>query len=216
LQREQNEIFLVDLPLGAPLLWRRVLAAGSGEDLAASLRAPWAPGRLGASAQRAGFALCATLALGLALGAGLQRSRGCTRCGARLCARCETDWAGSLCQSCDLLFNHPDRTDRALRVARLEALRKRDRLVGRAATAASLCVPGAAGLLADQPLRAFLAVQGVAVAAACLWWRAGLVPDPLIAGAAAPAVFGGIAGLSLLVFAASLLSSLAARRRGDV
>ena len=214
LQRVRNDGFLVDLPLDVSLLWSRALAPGSGEALAASLRKPFAPGRLGSTAEDGGCALGAAAALGLALAAIVRRSRNCSRCGSRMCVRCETDWASAQCQSCDLLFNHPERTDRALRFARLEALRKRDRRVGRAATVVSLCVPGAAGLLADQPLRAFVAVVGVGVAAACLVWRNGVVPDPLIAGAAAPTLFVGAAALSLLVAAASLISSLAARR-GD-
>jgi tetratricopeptide (TPR) repeat protein len=215
LQRVRNDDFLVDLPLDVSLLWPRALAPGSGEALAASLRRPFAPGRLGSSEASGAQALGAAVGAGFALGAFLRRSRSCARCGSRMCVRCETDWASAQCQSCDLLFNHPERTDRALRFARLEALRKRDRRVGRAATVVSLCVPGAAGLLANQPLRAFAAVVGVGVAAACLFWRDGVVPDPLIAGAAAPALFVGVAVLSLLVTAASLISSLAARRGGD-
>jgi tetratricopeptide (TPR) repeat protein len=215
LQRVRNDGFLVDLPLDVSLLWPRALAPGAGEGLAASLRRPFASGRLGSSEWDGARALGAAAAVGLALGAFLRRSRSCARCGARMCVHCETDWASAQCQSCDLLFNHPERTDRALRFARLEALRKRDRRVNRAATVVSLCVPGAAGLLANQPLRAFAAVVGVGVAVACLVWRDGVVPDPLIAGAAAPALFLGVAALSLLVTTASLISSLAARRGGD-
>jgi len=215
LQRVRNDDFLVDLPLDVSLLWPRALAPGSGEALAASLRRPFAPGRLASTEVDGARALGAAAVLGLVLGAFVRRSRSCSRCGSRMCVHCETDWASAQCQSCDLLFNHPERTDRALRFARLEALRKRDRRVARAATAVSLCVPGAAGLLANQPLHAFAAVVGVGVAAACLVWRDGVVPDPLIAGAAAPAFFVGAAALSLLVAAASLISSLAARRGGD-
>lgn len=215
LQRVRNESFVVDLPLDLSLLWQRVLAPGAGNALSASLRAPVTPGRIGRAEAPAGLALAASLAIGLGLGATLRRASGCSRCGSRMCSRCETDWAGNLCQSCDLLFNHPDRTDRALRFARLEALRKRDRRVGRMTAVASVCVPGAAGVLSNQPLRALAAALGFTVAVACLWWRAGLVPDPLIAGRATPTLFAAVAGLSLLVYAASLLSSLAARRGGD-
>jgi tetratricopeptide (TPR) repeat protein len=215
LQRVRNDGFLVDLPLDVSLLWPRALAPGSGEALASSLRQPFAPGRLGRSEQNGALGLGAAAALGLALGAFVRGSRSCSRCGLRMCVHCQTDWASAQCQSCDVLFNHPDRTDRALRFARLEALRKRDRRVGRAATVVSLCVPGAAGLLANQPLRAYAAVAGVGVAVACLVWRDGVVPDPLIAGAAAQTLFVGAAALSVLISLASLISSLAARRGGD-
>jgi tetratricopeptide (TPR) repeat protein len=214
LQRVRNESFVVDLPLDLSLLWQRVLAPGAGSALAKALRTPVTPGRVGGQEPAAGIALAAAFGVGLGIGA-LRRSSGCSRCGARMCARCETDWAGSLCQSCDLLFNHPDRTDRALRLQRLEALRRRDRRVGRATALAAVCVPGAASLLANHPLRAFAAVVGLMVAAACFWWRAGLVPDPLIAGRATPTLFAAVGGLALLVYAASLLSALAARRGGD-
>ena len=83
LQRVRNESFVVDLPLDVSLLWRRVLAPGSGEALAASLRAPWAPGHLARSQRTAGLALGATLALGIALGVSVRRSSGCSRCGSR-------------------------------------------------------------------------------------------------------------------------------------
>ena len=57
--------------------------------------------------------------------------------------------------------------------------------------------------------------MGFAVAAAGLWWRTGVVPDPLVAGAAGPAVLGGIAALALLIHALSIATSLTASRAGD-
>jgi tetratricopeptide (TPR) repeat protein len=213
LQRLENGNFVVDLPIDTSLLWRRVLRPGAGEMLAASLRAPLLPGRLGTSQAIAGAAVVAAYVLGLLLG-GDGRSRGCTRCGSRICTRCGTDSIGALCESCDCLFNHPEKTDRAMRFARIEALRKRDRRVTRATTVASLLVPGAAGILAGRPLLAFLGALGFTLAVTGFYWRMGVVPDPLVAGSAAPAVFGGIAGLALLIYVATILTSLA-QRGGD-
>jgi tetratricopeptide (TPR) repeat protein len=216
LQRESSDrFFVVDLPLAPSLLWRRVLAPGEGAAFGAALRAPLAPGRLGRSELLAGVALAAAWVLGLAVGASLERSRGCARCASRMCVRCGSEGIGALCVSCDLLFNHPERTDRALRFARMEALRRRDRLVGRLTALASLCVPGAAGVLVDRPLRAFLGATAFALAAALLWWRGGVVPDPLVAGSAAQAVFGSVAGLAACVYLVSVAASLASRRGSE-
>jgi tetratricopeptide (TPR) repeat protein len=215
LQRNQNESYVVDLPLGPRPLWQRVLASERGEALAAMLRAPLAPGLLGSSERVAGGALLAALALGVLLGGRVAGSRGCTRCGGRICAHCGERAVGSLCESCDTLFNHPEKTDRALRFARIEALRKRDRRMARAMTFASVVVPGAAGLLVDRPLRALVGAVAFCVAAAGIWWRAGVVPDPWVAGRAAPALFGGLAALALLVYVGSVLASLATRAGGE-
>jgi tetratricopeptide (TPR) repeat protein len=213
LQRESSEsYFVVDLPLAPSLLWQRVLRQDSGEAFASALRAPLAPGLLGREARYAAIALAAAWMLGVLVGGNLERSRGCARCASRLCVRCQTEGIGPLCESCDLLFNHPERTDRALRVARMEALRRRERRVGRASTVASLLVPGAAGVLVDRPLRAFLGALAFAVAAAGIWWRGGVVPDPLVAGHAAQAVFGGVAAFAALVYLVSVAATLASRR----
>jgi hypothetical protein len=76
-------------------------------------------------------------------------------------------------------------------------------------------VPGAAGLLVDRPLRALVGAVAFCVAAAGIWWRAGVVPDPWVAGRAAPALFGGLAALALLVYVGSVLASLATRAGGE-
>jgi tetratricopeptide (TPR) repeat protein len=210
LQRLENTSLVIDMPIDANLLWERVLASDSGEALAASLRAPLLPGRLGRSALASGMALAAACVLGLMLG-GRGRSHGCTRCGSRICGKCGLDSVGGVCDSCDCLFNRPEKTDRALRFARIEALRKRDKRVARVTTALSLLVPGAAGILNGRPFLAFLGALGFALAAAGAWWRAGIVPDPLVAGSAAPALFGGIAALALLVYVATIITALAQR-----
>lgn len=215
LQRDRNEGFVVALPLGTALLWERVLAGGGGDVLATALRGPLAPGRLAVSERVAAAALAAAFVLGLGLGVSVQRSRECSRCGERMCPRCGSDNPGALCESCDTLFNRPEKTDRALRFARIEALRKRDRRMARMTTLLSVVVPGAAGILAGRWLLALFGAVGFAVAAAGLWWRGGLVPDPLVAGATGPAVFGGIAVLALLIHALSIATSLTAPRTGD-
>ncbi len=215
LQRDQNESFVVALPLGPALLWERLLAGGGGDVLATALRGPLAPGLLSASEWVAAAALAMAFALGTGLGVSVRRSRECARCGERMCPRCGGDAPAALCESCDCLFNHPEKTDRALRFARIEALRKRDRRMARVTTGLSVLVPGAAGILAGRWLLALLGALGFAVAAAGLWWRGGVVPDPLVAGAAGPAVLGGIAVLALGIHALSIATSLTAPRSGE-
>jgi tetratricopeptide (TPR) repeat protein len=209
LQRAKNEGFLVDLPLSVGTAWSRVLSAPSGAGLAVELRAPLAPGRLGRSDVLAAAVSVAAWFLGWALGSGLKTSRRCTRCGDRQCARCGTPIVRKVCESCTRLFDHPDKTDRALRVQRIEELQERERRVGRLTTLVSVLMPGAAGLLSERPLRALFSAICFALAAACVLHREGIVPDPLVAGAAAPVAFLGTAALAGLFYVALVTTSLA-------
>ena len=74
-------------------------------------------------------------------------------------------------------------------------------------------MPGAAGLLADHPVRSWLGAVCFSLAAAAVLWRDGVVPDPGVAGAAAPAVFLATAALAGVVYVISVGTSLAARRQ---
>lgn len=214
LQGAEPQGFVVDLPLPQELFWRRVLASDAGELLAAAARGPLAPGALGADLRSAALACAWVVLVGLLLGWRVPRSRQCPRCGARLCRRCDPDVSpGELCEGCHRLFNRPEETDRALRMARVTALARREQRVGRAAAAVSLLVPGAAGMIAGRPLRSLLSAFLFAVAGCALLWRHGIVPDPLVAGAAAPLVFVGIAAVSGAAYASLVAASLAARRR---
>jgi hypothetical protein len=78
--------------------------------------------------------------------------------------------------------------------------------------AASFLVPGAAGLLAKQPLCCLLGSIFAAIAVLALYWRGGVVPDPLVAGAAAQFASLCIAVLAMLAYAVIVLLSLATRR----
>jgi hypothetical protein len=97
-------------------------------------------------------------------------------------------------------------------VARITALRAREQRLDRVACAAAVFVPGAAGLLSRRPLRSLLSTLFFAGAVCAVIWRGGVVPDPLVAGAAAPAAFLGVACLSLIAYAAVVGLSIATRR----
>jgi hypothetical protein len=81
------------------------------------------------------------------------------------------------------------------------------------ATVASIALPAAAGVLARRPLLALLGALCFALAACALVWRHGAVPDPLVAGAAAPFAFVGAAVVCGLGYAIVVGAALAARRR---
>lgn len=214
LQGTDPEGFVVDLPLPAHLLWERIGQFAAGEPIAAELRAPVAPGRLGGSARVASAAVAGVWLLGILVGNGIRRSGWCPRCGRRLCRRCDPELgSGSLCGACTRLFHQPEETDRALRLDRINALRERERRVGKIASGLSLALPGVAGLLARRPASSLLASLLFALAVAAVVWRNGAVPDPLVAGGTAPFVFLHVAAVSILGYAVSVAAALAARRR---
>ena len=126
--------------------------------------------------------------------------------------RCDDSPAGELCEGCTRLFLKPEKTDRALRLERVNALREREQRVRRAATAASVLLPGVAGLLARRPLASLLGTFFFVLTLAALFWRGGVVPDPLVAGAAAPLAFLGLATLAGIAYAVVVATSLARQR----
>jgi hypothetical protein len=120
---------------------------------------------------------------------------------------------GELCGGCNRLFFQPDQTDRGLRLARIESLREREARLDKLAWLGSIAVPGAAGALARRPLRSLLGTLLFAIALGALVWREGVVPDPLVAGAAGPLAFFCIAILAGVAYAIVVATSLASRRR---
>jgi tetratricopeptide (TPR) repeat protein len=213
LQASNNTAFVVDLPLPVSLMWRRIPAAMGGGALAAQLRRPFAPGRLGGG-HTAVLALCGVALSGSIVGLGVQARRGCGRCGRLLCPRCEPrSGERDVCESCFQLFYKSENANRDLRMARIDVLRKRERRRSRMAWVVAVVVPGVAGQLASRPLRGFLGAVLFALAAACIVLRDGVVSDPLVAGAAGPIAFVGLGTLAALAYVLVLATSLAARRR---
>ena len=214
LQGATPEGFVVDLPIPDTLVWQRVLASKAGEAIAAELRRPLAPGHLGRDATGVSIVLAAVIAVASAFGARISPSRLCARCAGRLCPRCHPESHGNdACESCTRLFYQPETTDRTLRLERITALRARERRRERIATIASIGVPAAAGFLARRPLLSLLGALFFSFAACAVVWRDGVVPDPLVAGAAAPIAFLGAAALAALGYALVVGAALAARRR---
>jgi hypothetical protein len=98
-------------------------------------------------------------------------------------------------------------------VARINELQAREHRLGRLIVAVSILVPGSAGLFAQRYWAVLVGTISAAIAITALVWHGGVVPDPLIAGAAAPAAFGVVTVAATIAYAISVASSLAARRR---
>jgi tetratricopeptide (TPR) repeat protein len=206
--------FVADLPLPPGLLWGRALGSGAGEAIAAELRAPFAPGRLGQDERLAAGALAGAALAGALLGARRRPSRSCERCGRRVCPRCDGKTpSDGICDECVRLFRQTESTNRELRLERIQALRRREARRARAAWLASFALPGAAGELAASPARTLLGSLLFAAATSAAAGRAGVVPDPWVAGAAAPLAFLGVAGLCALLYAIVVATALARRTR---
>ena len=213
LQGGAAEEFVVDLALPNRLIWDRILASERGEGIAAEFRAPIAPGSLGRGARKLGVAVGAIALIGTLIGMRFQGSGGCGRCGGRICSRCgESGEPGDPCEDCKRLFQHPEKTDRALRLERVNALRAREERIERITALASMLVPGAAGILANRPLASPIGGFCFALALAALLWRDGVVPDPLVAGSAAPLAFLGVSVLALIGYFTVAATTLASRR----
>jgi hypothetical protein len=206
--------FVADLPPAPELFWARALQSRAGADVAREFRVRFAPGRLGRDPRAFAVVAVALALVGGMLAGRIQPSRGCQRCRGRICRRCSAYGTyGEVCDGCYTLFFAPEKTDRALRAARVEELRERERWIGRVHTAVSLLVPGAAGQLAGRPLLGWLGALCFALAGFACLWRRGVVPDPGVAGAAAPVVFLGTAALAGILYAIAVAASLAARRQ---
>lgn len=215
LQGVRPEGFVVDLPIPLPVVWERARDGEAGAVFAAGFREWLAPGWLGGSPLRAGLAF-ALAGLGGGLGAlRFRRSRHCPRCGARLCPRCDDPpGRGGICEACTQIFQRPETTDRVLRLSRLAALRDRERRLARVAGVVACAVPGAAGLLAGGPVRSLVGAVLACLAVFAVAHRHGVVPDPLVAGAAAPLAFGLLAAFGLLGHLALAALAVAGRRGG--
>ncbi|MBW2268227.1 MAG: tetratricopeptide repeat protein [Deltaproteobacteria bacterium] len=214
LQGTQPEGFVVDLPLPLRDLLLSSLANSDGKPWAAEFRTRFAPGWMGTSAAAAAALLLLALLLGLGIGARLDASCRCVRCGRRVCPRChEIAARADICSPCNKLFNQPELTDRVLRIARISALRERGARIERLVSGVSIAIPGMAGVLARRPLLGFWGALCFSIALGALIGREGAVPDPLVAGAAGPLAFFCVAALAGAGYALCVGAALAARGR---
>jgi tetratricopeptide (TPR) repeat protein len=209
LQSKLPDGFTLDLPLPATALERRADWAEASEAVASDLRRPLAPGLLGAPLAAA-LALLGTAAFAHGISRRVRPSRDCSRCGGRVCPRCDGGSAAGqgLCASCRNLFERPETADPERRERRLLELKARQDRVTRGRRVVSWLVPGAAGILVGRPWLGLLgAVSFGFVLAHPALSRANVV-DPLAAGGAGDLAFGGVQALALCVYLVGLLFAL--------
>ncbi len=206
--------FVVDLPVSTPVLWRRLFERQSGVGVADQLRARLAPGILGDEPLLLAGVLLAVLASFSWVGTRFEAAHSCGRCGTQLCARCDPDHAGcELCHDCARLFFRPEQTDRTLRVERIGALRSRERRLQGINALAAVLLPGAAGALTRRPATMLLGALGFSLAVACVAWPRGPLPDPLVAGDAAPLAFLMLGSLAALLHLGAAVRALSESRK---
>ena len=213
LSRSGDPNLVADLPIPIASFHARLLGGQQGSAFSRELASRLGPGRLGRGwiATATGFAVVALLAA--LLGGVAEHSSRCSRCGRRICARCDgTVWNSEICEGCHHVFHRTENTDPTLRMARMASLRRRESRLDRLAFAASLVIPGASGILARRPDLGFLGVLLFTAAVALLVWRKGVVPDPLALGALGPLAFLLAAGIVAFAYVAVVVIGIAIRR----
>lgn len=204
---------VADLHFPTDLLSDRLLSLAMSQDHQSDSASALAPGRLGENEfmTAAGFALA--VLLGLLFANRFDHSSQCVRCGHRICTRCEeTVWSEEICEDCHHLFQYPDATDPSLRMARLQALSKREVGIDRLVLAASLLIPGVAGLASRRPDFAMVGLLLFAWIAAWIAWPVGVFEDPLLMGDAAFLCFAIPGVLAALGYAGIVVAGLVARK----
>jgi len=213
LSRLSDSKLVADLAFPLEILRDRMRARGLVEAPSARLAEWIAPGLLGAgwSATAIGFAV--VVLAGWMLSRGFDRSSACTRCGHRICSRCESAvWSDELCDGCHHLFKNPESTDAKLRMARLHALSIRESRIHGLTSLGSIVVPGFAGLASRRPDRALLGLALFAWIVTWVRWPAGVLVDPLWLGALAPLLFTVLGGIAVIGYVAIVAGGLVAIR----
>ncbi len=205
---------VADLGLPFGRLQDRLITLALAQKPQATVARALAPGHLG---DRWFITACAfaLVALSCLLFADrFDHSSVCTRCGHRICTRCEeTVWSEDLCEDCHHLFQSSDATDPTLRMARLQALSKREVKLNRVWLAASLLVPGAAGFASKRPDLAMFGLLLFGSTSVWIAWPRGIFVDPLLLGSAAGFGLAIPGALSMLAYLGVVAVSLRARRK---
>ncbi|MFT5442585.1 MAG: hypothetical protein ACI8W3_001629 [Myxococcota bacterium] len=171
------------------------------------------PGWLGQSWMHVAGVFGLLVLLGGMLSSRFEQASACTRCGQRICTRCDgTVWNSETCNGCYHLFHRPETTDPVLRMKRLYELQARDTRIGRVALACSVLLPGVGGLLARRPDLSLLGTVAAAFSAVFLLWHNGVVPDPLAVGAAGSLAFVAAGGFAMVIYFVIVGTGLSIRR----
>lgn len=204
---------VADLLYPTRLLQDRFISLAMSQHPQFDLATVLAPGRLGERwFMTAGAFLLAALFC-LLFANRFDHSSRCGRCGHRICTRCEeTVWSEEICEDCHHLFKNPAATDPSLRMARLQALSKREVRIDRMVLAGALLIPGVAGLAARRPDFAMFGLLIFGWIVAWIAWPAGVFEDPLSMGSAAVLCLAIPGVLSVIGYGGIVFASLVVRK----
>jgi tetratricopeptide (TPR) repeat protein len=204
---------VADLPFSDALLRDRLHAVAMEQDSQLILSEALAPGRLGQhwTVLAGAFAVVALFCVLVA--DRFDHASRCVRCGHRICTRCEdTVWSEEICEDCHHLFQNPDATDPSLRMARLQALSRREVRIDRFVLLGSLLVPGVAGLASRRPDFALFGLLLFGWILAWIAWPMGRFEDPILMGSAATLCFAVPGVIAVIAYAGIVFASLVVRK----
>jgi len=204
---------VADLSFPVGLLYDRFQSLVLSQDLQFGLVTRLAPGRIGESWLMTAGSFTLVVLFGLLFANRFDHSSQCLRCGHRICTRCEeTVWSEEICEDCHHLFQYPDSTDPSLRMARLQTLSRRGVMIDRIVLAASVLIPGVAGIASRRPDFAMFGLLLFSWIAAWIVWPFGVFDDPLLMGDAAWLCFLIPGVLAVLSYSGIVIASLVARK----
>lgn len=213
LSRLSDSKLVADLAFPIEIVRDRLRARGLVEAPSARLVEWIAPGQLGTGWHATAIGFSVVVLAAWLVSAQFDRSSACTRCGHRICTRCEaTVWSDDLCEGCHHLFKNPEATDPKLRMARLHALSIRESRIQGLISLGSIVVPGVAGLASRRPDRALLGLALFVWLVTWARWPAGVLVDPLWLGSLAPLLFTVLGGVALVGYVAIVARGVVALR----
>jgi hypothetical protein len=204
---------VADLGLPFGVLQNRLISMALSLESEATVAHALAPGLLGESALVAGGAFALVTLLCLLFANRFDHSSQCGRCGQRICTRCqETVWSEDMCEDCHHLFQNPEATDPSLRMARLQALSRREVWIERGWSVGALLVPGLAGFASKRPDLAMFGLLLFGWSLTWVIWPRGVFADPMLMGSAAWWCLAIPGVLAMLGYAGVLGAGLLARK----
>ncbi len=203
---------VADLGLPFGRLQDRLITLALSQEPHATVARVLAPGHLGDRWFITASAFALVVLFCLLFADRFDHSSVCTRCGHRICTRCEeTVWSEDVCEDCHHLFRNSGATDPSLRRARLQTLSKREVKLDRIWLAAALLVPGAAGFASKRPDLAMFGLLLFGWTSVWIAWPRGVFADPLLLGSAAWLCLAIPGALSMLAYIGVVTVSLIAR-----
>ncbi len=209
----EDSSLVADLAFPTRLLQDRLISRAMSQGPQFDLAGALAPGRLGDRWFLTASAFALSVLFCVLFTNRFDHSTQCSRCGHRICTRCEeTVWSEEICEDCHHLFNYPAATDPSLRMARLQALSKREVRIDRTLLAGALLIPGMAGLVARRPDFAMFGLLLFGWIAAWVMWPEGVFEDPLLMGHAAVVCLAVPGVLAVIGYGGVVFASLVVRK----